>query len=76
MSLHLTFHFISFQFSYIKNIIPLEKANLNFGFPGGSVMNNLPANSEDTGLIPGLGRSSGGGKGYPLQYSCLKNFSD
>ena len=27
------------------------------GFPGGSVVKNLPANAEDTGLIPGLGRS-------------------
>ena len=27
----------------------------------------------DTGLIPGLGRSSGEGKGSPLQYSCLGN---
>ena len=27
------------------------------GFPGGSVIKNLPANVGDTGLIPGLGRS-------------------
>ena len=27
------------------------------GFPGGSVVKNLPANAADTGLIPGLGRS-------------------
>ena len=27
----------------------------------------------DLGSIPGLGRSSGEGKGYPLQYSCLEN---
>ena len=27
----------------------------------------------DTGSIPGLGRSSGEGNGYPLQYSCLEN---
>ena len=30
-------------------------------------------NAEDLGLIPGLGRSPGGGKGYPLQYSGLEN---
>ena len=29
----------------------------NIGFPGGSVVKNLPANAEDMGLIPGLGRS-------------------
>ena len=28
---------------------------------------------RDTGLIPGLGRSLGGGHGHPLQYSCLEN---
>jgi len=27
------------------------------GFPGGSVVKNLPANAEDAVLIPGLGRS-------------------
>jgi len=37
---------------------------------------NPHANAEDTrdtGLIPGLGRSPGGGHGSPLQYSCLEN---
>ena len=43
------------------------------GFPGGSVVKNLPANAGDTALIPGLGRSPGGGNDYPLQYSCLEN---
>ena len=40
------------------------------------VLKNLPANAGDTGdtgLIPGLGRSPGGGHGNPLQYSCLEN---
>ena len=30
----------------------------------------------DSGSIPGLGRSPGGGNGNPLQYSCLKNPMD
>ena len=30
-------------------------------------------NSGDLGSIPGLGRSPGDGKGYPLQHSCLEN---
>ena len=30
-------------------------------------------NARDLGLIPGLGRSPGKGKGYPLQYSGLEN---
>ena len=49
------------------------------GFPGGSVVKNPPADTGDTGdvgLIPGLGRSLGGGNGKPLQYSCLKNPKD
>ena len=41
-------------------------------FPGGSVLKNPPANAGDVGLIPGLGRSPGGGNGNPLQY-CLEN---
>ena len=43
------------------------------GFPGGSVVKNLLANSGDVGLIPGLRRSPGEGNGNPLQYSCLEN---
>ena len=31
------------------------------GFPGGSVVKNPPGNAGDAGLIPGLGRSPGGG---------------
>ena len=46
------------------------------GFPGGSVVKNLPASAGDVGSIPGLGRSPGGGNGNPLQYSCLGNFMD
>jgi len=42
------------------------------GFPGGSVVKNLPANGKDMGSIPGLGRSPEEGNGNPLQYSCLE----
>ena len=41
------------------------------GFPGGSVVKNLPANARDLSSIPGLGRSPGEGNGNPLWYSCL-----
>ena len=34
-------------------------SSLPWGFPGGLVVKNLPANAGDTGLIPGLGRSPG-----------------
>ena len=40
------------------------------------MVKNLPANARDTGSIPGLGRLPGGGKGNPLQYSCLGNPMD
>ena len=39
------------------------------------VVKNLPANA-DTGLIPGLGRSPGGGHDNPLKYSFLENPMD
>ena len=48
----------------------------DLGFPGDSVVKNLPTNAEDTGLIPGSGRSSGAGNGNPLQYTCLENPKD
>ena len=43
------------------------------------VLKNPLANAEgirDMGSIHGLGRSSGGGNGNPLQYSCLENPMD
>ena len=46
------------------------------GFPAGAVVKNPPANGRDVGLIPGLGRSFGGGNDNPLQYSCLENPMD
>ena len=46
------------------------------GFPGSSVLKNPPANAGDAGLISGLGRCPGEGKGSPLQYSCLENAMD
>ena len=51
-----------------------------FSVPGGtSDKKNPPANAgeaKDLGLIPGSGRSPGGGHGNPLQYSCLGNPMD
>ena len=40
------------------------------------MIKNPSANSGDNGLIPGSGRSPGGGNGNPLQYSCLENHMD
>ena len=45
--------------------------------PGcGSASKESACNMRDLGLIPGLGRSPGEGKGYPLQYSGLENPMD
>ena len=43
------------------------------GFPGGSDGKESACNAGDLGSIPELGRSPGGGRGDPLQYSCLEN---
>ena len=43
------------------------------------MVKNLPANAgnvREAGSIPELGRSSGGGNGNPLQYSCLETPMD
>ena len=45
------------------------------GFPGGSASKGPICNVGDLGLIPGLGRTPGEGKRYPLQYSGLENYS-
>ena len=45
-------------------------------YAGGSAGKEPARNVGDLGLIPGLGRSPGEGKGYPLQYSGLENFMD
>ena len=46
---------------------------IGLGFPGGLDGKESACNAGDTGLIPGSGRSPGGGNGNPLQYSCLGN---
>ena len=46
------------------------------GFPGGSVVKNLPADAGDEGSIPGSVRYPGGENGNPLQYFCLENPMD
>ena len=43
------------------------------GLPGGSDGKESTCNAGNLGLIPGLGRSPGGGHGNPHQYLCLEN---
>ena len=52
---------------------------VNKGSQVALVVKNPPANAgdvRDTGSIPGLGRSPGGGRNNSLQYSCLENPMD
>ena len=46
---------------------------VSLGFPFGSAGKESACNSGDLDSIPGLGRSPGEGKGYPLQYPGLEN---
>ena len=59
---------------------PLKKrqatTSVFLGFPCGSAGEESPCNVGYLGLIPGLGRSPGEGKGYPLQYSGLEDSMD
>ena len=59
---------------------PLEKRqhtnSVFLGFPCGSAGKESTYNAGDLGSIPGLGGTSGEGKGYPLQYSGLENSID
>ena len=48
----------------------------SFGFPGGSVVKNLPTNAGDMGSVPKSGRSPREENSNPLQYSCLGNPMD
>ena len=53
------------------------RVSINMGFPGGGSDSKVSAcNAGDWGSIPGLGRSPGGGRDNPLQYSCLENSMD
>ena len=45
-------------------------------YPGGLEGKESTCNTGDPGLIPGSGRSPGGGNGNPLQYYCLGNPMD
>ena len=52
--------------------LPLQISELT----GGSDSKESACNAGDLGLLPGLGRSPGEGKGYPPQYSGLENSMD
>ena len=69
----------------VKNLPAVQEIPVRFlaweelvflGFPGGSAGKESACNAGVLGSIPGLGRSPGEGKGYPLQYSGVKNSMD
>ena len=70
----LVLHNLYILFNWIPtNYVPL---NAILGFPCGSAGKEAACNVGDLASIPGLGRSPGEGKGYPLQYSGLENSMD
>ena len=60
-------------FSSILGKIKILFNRISPFFPGASAGKESSCNAGDLGLIPGLGRSPGEGKGYQLQYSGLEN---
>ena len=74
MCIYLYVHACYIQYLYLPMLC--TPIHTHTGFPGGTVVKNLPANagdSGDVGLIPGLGRPPREGNGYPLQYPSLEN---
>ena len=67
-------------YSFFKLLITkIINVSFTLGFPGSTMVKNLPAspgNARDMGSILGSGSSPGGGKGNPLQCSCLGNPMD
>ena len=59
-----------------KSLAILSYFSVWLGFPDSSVGKEFACNAGDHSLIPGLGRSPGEGKGYPLQCSGLENSMD
>ena len=60
----------------IKGSLLQEDITVLKGFPCGSAGKEPACNVGELGSIPGLGRSPGEEKGYPLQYSGLENSMD
>ena len=83
-ALTFSYRFIFIYLTYFSKSLLSEELIIIFtmnsqklhGFPDSSVgkkKKKSTCNAGDLGLIPGLGRSPGEGKGYPLQYSGLEN---
>ena len=68
-----SFSHLSIKWDICKNTYHLL---MNYVCPGDSDGEESACNAGDLGLIPGLGRFPGEGKGYTLQYSWLENSMD
>ena len=66
---------LSLLLLHIPLRIQLGPCNI-LSFPDSSVGKESACNAGDLGLIPGLEKSPGEGKGYPLQYIGLENPMD
>ena len=64
------------QSTLLYLLLHLSSSHLFYGRPGGSDGKESACNAEDLGSIPGFRRSTGEGKGYPLQCSGLGNSID
>ena len=80
MSQSLVCLFVYICILWLINVFVSQKVKVCMLLSGASqivlVVKKLPANAgdiRDVGLIPGSGRSPGGGHGNPLQYSCLED---
>ena len=71
-----TSYMVSIRNTHAQLFIVNVKNALCTGFPGSSVNEESTCNAGDPGLIPGLGKSPGGGHSNSLQYSCLENHKD
>ena len=71
-----TVHRFSKSWTQLKRLSTHASTPVFLGFPCGSAGKESTCNAGDLSLIPGLGRSPGKGKGYPLQYSGLENSMD
>ena len=58
----------------LLHLLHCRQVLYHWGFPDRSVGKESSCHVRDLGSIPGLGRSPGEGKGYPLQYSGLENY--
>ena len=56
--------------------VKIDLTNLRFILNQSLRYKASSCSAGDSGSIPGLGRSLGGGNGNPLQYSCLENPMD